>query len=108
MSESYVRTLPIIQTKELHRPQGGQRRMPKHVIPIREFLASLPLFETLEPAALARLAAGINAVDAPKGTVIVRRGDSCVGFHVVVFGRVKLCLQTQRGDEKVVDLLTRG
>jgi CRP-like cAMP-binding protein len=40
--------------------------------------------------------------------VIVRRGDPCVGFHVVVFGRVKLCLQTQRGDEKVVDLLTRG
>jgi CRP-like cAMP-binding protein len=82
--------------------------MPKHAIPIREFLGSLPLFETLEPAALARLAAGITAVDAPKGTVIVRRGDPCLGFHVVVFGRVKLCLQTQRGDEKVVDLLTRG
>ncbi|MGZ8153949.1 MAG: Crp/Fnr family transcriptional regulator [Burkholderiales bacterium] len=82
--------------------------MPKHIIPIRDFLASLPLFETLEPGALARLAAGITAADAPKGTVIVRRGDPCVGFHVVVFGRVKLCLQTQRGDEKVVDLLTRG
>lgn len=82
--------------------------MLKQPIPICEFLGSLPLFKGLDPCALARLAGEITAVDAPKGTVLLRRGDPCLGFHVVVFGQVKLCLQTVRGDEKVVDLLDRG
>jgi CRP-like cAMP-binding protein len=82
--------------------------MAKHTIPTREFLSSLPLFSTLDPDAISRLAAGMNALDAPRGTVLVRRGDPCVGFHVVVFGDVKLCLQTSRGQEKVIDLVSRG
>lgn len=82
--------------------------MSKHPIPTSEFLASLPLFRELDPCALVRLADGIVAIDAPKGTVLLRRGDACVGIHVVVFGQVKLCLQTVRGDEKVVGLLGRG
>lgn len=82
--------------------------MLKHVIPLRDFLASLPLFAPLDQSALTRLASGITAIDAPKGTIIVRRGDPCVGFHVVVFGTVKLGLQTPRGQEKVIDLVSRG
>lgn len=82
--------------------------MLKHPIRISEFLRSLPLFEALEDCALARLAAGITAIDVPKGTVLFRRGDPCIGFHVVVFGQIKVSLQTPNGDEKVVDLLGRG
>jgi CRP-like cAMP-binding protein len=82
--------------------------MPKHTIPLREFLASLPLFSPLDVGAIERLAAGITAIDAPKGTVIVRRGEPCQGLHVVVFGTVKLSLQTPRGHEKVIDLVGRG
>ena len=82
--------------------------MSRQPIPITDFIASLPLFAQLDPAALARLAAGIAVIDAPKGSVLLRRGDACNGFHVVVFGQVKLCLQTVRGDEKVVGLLGRG
>jgi CRP/FNR family transcriptional regulator, dissimilatory nitrate respiration regulator len=82
--------------------------MPKQTIPLREFLASLPLFAPLEAAAIERLAAGITAIDAPKGTVIVRRGESCQGLHVVVYGTVKLSLQAPRGQEKVIALVGRG
>lgn len=82
--------------------------MVKQAIHISEFLRSLPLFTTLDDGALARLAGGMTAIDASKGTVLVRRGDPCVGLHVVVFGQVKVSLQTSKGDEKVVDLLGRG
>jgi CRP/FNR family transcriptional regulator, dissimilatory nitrate respiration regulator len=82
--------------------------MLRHPIRIIEFLRSLPLFEALEDCALARLAAGITAVDVTKGTVLLRRGDPCIGFHVVVFGQIKVSLQTPKGDEKVVDLMGRG
>lgn len=82
--------------------------MLKHPIHVSEFLRSLPLFRALDDCALARLAAGIVAVDAPKGTVLLRRGDPCHGFHVVVFGQIKVSLQTPKGDEKVVELVGRG
>jgi CRP/FNR family transcriptional regulator, dissimilatory nitrate respiration regulator len=76
--------------------------------PISGFLASLPLFANLESRALERLASGATAIDAPKAAVVARRGDPCHGFHVVVFGQIKLALQAPRGDEKVVDVLDRG
>lgn len=82
--------------------------MAKTPIPLSDFLSSLPLFRGFEPADLRRLAAGIQAVDAPKGTVLARRGESCAGFYVIVFGQVKLALQAQRGNEKIVELLGRG
>lgn len=82
--------------------------MPKQAIPTREFLRSLPLFGELPRSALRRLESGASTVDAPKGTLIARCGEPCAGFHVVVFGQVKLALRTPRGDEKVTALLERG
>ncbi|MGZ5227082.1 MAG: Crp/Fnr family transcriptional regulator [Burkholderiales bacterium] len=82
--------------------------MLKHPIPIGDFLSSVPLFKEFDEGALGRFATGITAFDVPKGSVFLRRGDPCTGFHVVVYGQVKLSLQTPRGDEKVVELLTRG
>src|SRR5688500_3254887 len=82
--------------------------MLKQSIHISEFLRSLPLFAPLDDDAIARLASGMTAIDAPKGTVLLRRGDPCLGFHVVVFGQIKVSLHTSKGDQKVVDLLVRG
>ena len=82
--------------------------MLKSTIPVSDFLSSLPLFRGLDPADLERFAEGIHAVDAPKGTILSRRGDRCVGFYVIVFGQVKLALQAQRGTEKIVEILGRG
>jgi CRP-like cAMP-binding protein len=82
--------------------------MLKHPIPVRDFVSSLPLFEGLDGVALKRLTTQISALDVPKGGVFVRRGDACLGLHVVVYGHVKLSLQAPKGDEKVVELLQRG
>ena len=82
--------------------------MLKTPIPVSDFLASLPLFRGFDLADLRRLAEGIQPVDAPKGTVLSRRGDRCLGFYVIVFGQVKLALQAQRGNEKIIEILGRG
>lgn len=84
------------------------RILSRHPIPASDFLASLPMFQPLDAAALTRLARGTTAIDAPKGTVLMRRGDLCTGFHVVVYGQVKLALHALRGNEKVVGLPGRG
>ncbi|HEX2830467.1 MAG TPA: Crp/Fnr family transcriptional regulator [Burkholderiales bacterium] len=80
-------------------------RSPIHV---RDFLASLPLFKDIHAVDLRRIAERIESVDAPKGTVLAQRGQRCAGFYVVVYGHVKLALQTQRGNEKIVEILGRG
>jgi hypothetical protein len=40
--------------------------------------------------------------------VLFRRGDSALGFHIIVFGQAKLAFTSLRGDEKVVDLMDPG
>jgi CRP/FNR family transcriptional regulator, dissimilatory nitrate respiration regulator len=75
---------------------------------IHRFLDNLALFHGLDTTALKRLAAGTAVVDASKGATITRRGDPCAGFHVLVFGQVKLSVHTPRGDEKVIEVLERG
>ncbi len=77
-------------------------------IPITDFLGNLPLFRQLDHAAVERIAAGTSELDAPRGTVIFHRGDNSAGMHIVVFGQIKLSLQTNSGDEKVVELIDPG
>ena len=77
-------------------------------IPIEDYLINLPPFKELPVADIARIAAGTMEIDAPRGTVVFRRGERCLGCHVVVFGQVKLALQTLQGEEKIVELMGRG
>ena len=37
-----------------------------------------------------------------------RKGDSCAGFHVVVYGQIKLAFGASDGSEKVVEILGPG
>lgn len=82
--------------------------MPRAATHPSAFLVHLPLFAALERSQLERIAAAVTAVDAPRGSLIFSRGDSCLGFHVIVYGQVKLTLRTPRGDEKVVEVLGPG
>jgi CRP-like cAMP-binding protein len=75
---------------------------------VRELLAHAPLFRGLSPEELARIAAGTTQVPADRGDVLFRRGDACNGFHLVVFGQVKLALGTPSGAEKVIEILGAG
>ncbi|MGA8033526.1 MAG: Crp/Fnr family transcriptional regulator [Casimicrobiaceae bacterium] len=77
-------------------------------IETQTFLSRLPLFSRIEPAALERIAAGTTELRIPRGEVIVNRDDPCVGFHLIVYGQVKLALVTPNGDEKILEIIGAG
>ena len=77
-------------------------------IKTQSFLANLPLFKELAPAEIDRLAAGTTELLVPRGEIVFQRGDPCVGFHVVVYGQVKLAFVTPQGNEKVVEIVSPG
>lgn len=42
------------------------------------------------------------------GSILFRKGDACTGFHVIVYGQVKLAFGASDGSEKVVEILGPG
>ena len=80
------------------------------VAPIRvqAFLANVPLFKELAPGELDRVAAFTREVRASRSEILFHRGDEARGFHIIVFGQVKLVFVSAGGDEKVVDILGPG
>lgn len=79
-----------------------QRTVPKSL------LARLPLFAGLAPDELALLTAGARSQDVPNGDFLFHRGDPCRGFYVVQRGQIKLVLPSQRGTDKVIDIVHPG
>jgi len=72
---------------------------------VQSLLANLPLFSDLRENDLGRIAACTSSVHAAKGETIFRRGDPCGGFHVVVYGQVKLGFTSAQGAEKVIEII---
>ncbi len=77
-------------------------------IKVQSFLANVPLFRELASDELDRIASNTREVRAERAEVLFRRGDPALGFHIIVFGQVKLAFTSARGDEKVVDLIGPG
>lgn len=82
--------------------------MPTTPIRVQTFLANIPLFKELEPEELDRIAAGTRNTHVNRGEILFRKGDACTGFHVVVYGQVKLAFTSPNGAEKVVELMGPG
>ena len=82
--------------------------MPPRTIKVEEFLRNLPLFRDLSAGEVDRIAASTSQVRLPAGSILYRKGDSCAGFHVVVYGQVKLAFGASDGSEKVVEILGPG
>jgi CRP-like cAMP-binding protein len=76
---------------------------PVEKIKPQSFLAQLPLFEAMSGAELDRIALGTSTIRVARGATIFQRGDPCVGFHVVIYGQVKLSFVSPHGAEKVVE-----
>ncbi len=74
----------------------------------REFLKRLPLFADFSAQELTTLAAQTQESYVPRCTPIFRRGDPCRGFHVVIYGQVKLGFLSVQGDEKIVEIIGPG
>ena len=77
-------------------------------IKTQAFLANLPMFTDMRLEELDRVAAATLPVYAPKGQALFQCGDPCTGFHVVVYGQVKLGFTSPQGIEKVVEIVSPG
>lgn len=77
-------------------------------ISLESHLANLPLFTGIATADLERIAQASKLISAPKGNVLMRVGDACLGFHLLVFGQVKLAFTSNQGTEKIVEIVRQG
>ncbi|MYM88783.1 helix-turn-helix domain-containing protein [Rugamonas sp. FT107W] len=82
--------------------------MEKNKIKVQTFLARVPLFNSMGPEELSRIALGTTEVRVERGGTIFQRGDPCIGFHQVVYGQVKLAFTSLAGGEKVIELIGPG
>lgn len=72
------------------------------------YLANLALFQQVPAEFLQRIALGTTELRLAKGKTVFQRGDPCVGFHVVIYGQVKLGFVSPQGAEKVVEIIQPG
>lgn len=77
-------------------------------IKVRSFLANLPLFRELSAGEIERLAQGTRESQVARGQILFQRGDPCEGFHVIVYGQIKLAFNSANGMEKVVEIMGPG
>lgn len=87
--------------------EGAGRARPSQ-IRVQAFLANLPMFSGLNAAELDLIARGTLPSHCAKGETIVRAGDPCTGFHLVVYGQVKLGFTSPQGVEKVIEIIRPG
>jgi len=77
-------------------------------IKVQAFLANLPMFSEMSAAELDRIAALTASIAYEKGQSLFQCGDPCTGFHVLVYGQVKLGFTSPQGVEKVVEIVRPG
>jgi CRP-like cAMP-binding protein len=74
----------------------------------REFLKRLPLFNDFSADELDELARQTTEMHVARGAPIFHRGDPCRGFHIVIYGQVKLGFLSAHGGEKIVEIIGPG
>jgi len=77
-------------------------------ISIESLLSHVPLFDGLVPEEITRLAKCTQELRVSKGEMLFHRGDPCSGFHVLVYGQIKLGFTSAQGNEKVVEIVQEG
>ena len=77
-------------------------------INIEALLTHVPLFNGLEAPEIARIARGTREINAARGDILFNKGDVSTGFHLIVYGQVKLAFTSAQGGEKVVDIVGQG
>ncbi|MDP3440292.1 MAG: Crp/Fnr family transcriptional regulator [Azonexus sp.] len=79
-----------------------------HPINIEALLTHVPLFNGLAPEEITRIGRHTREINIPKGGILFHKGDPCNGFHLLVYGQVKLAFTSPQGNEKVVEILSQG
>jgi CRP-like cAMP-binding protein len=72
---------------------------------IGQIIEHMPLFQALNGEQRALLLDGISSCRLQKGEVLFFKGDPVAGFHIVVFGQIKLTVQSAEGEEKVIEII---
>jgi len=80
----------------------------KHPVNIEALLTHIPLFEGLGPEEITRMAHSTREIHASKGDILFHKNDPCNGFHLLVYGQIKLAFTSQQGNEKVVQIVQQG
>ena len=71
-------------------------------------ISQLPLFSSMSPDEVGRIAAGTREVKASKGDILFHKGDTNHGFHLLLSGQIKLAFTSAQGNEKVVEIIQPG
>jgi cAMP-binding proteins - catabolite gene activator and regulatory subunit of cAMP-dependent protein kinases len=87
---------------------SGDKDVKRDKEKIRNLLKRVALFDQLSEDDLTNVVAGTTEQHIRRGETIFNRGDACNGFHIVVYGQVKLIAVSPAGAEKVVRLLGPG
>jgi len=82
--------------------------MEKERIRVTDYLSNVPLFSELDSDEIESLAGGTTLVQLARKEVLFRRGEPCVGFHIVVYGDIKLSFVSASGEERVAQLVSAG
>lgn len=72
---------------------------------VPQLLAHVPIFRDLAHEEIERISRGTTQVHCERGQALFQRGEPCRGFHIVVYGQVKLFIPGADGAEKVIEIL---
>jgi CRP-like cAMP-binding protein len=72
------------------------------------FLAEPPLFKSLDPATLERLAAATTRRTLKRGETLFRKGDAPTGMYVVVYGEIRLISRTPARGARLTGVIGPG
>ena len=79
-----------------------------HAVNVEALLTHIPLFNGLAADEIARIARSTREIHATKGDILFHKGDPCTGFHLLVYGQIKLAFTSPQGSEKVVEIIGAG
>ncbi len=79
-----------------------------HSLNTAALLSHVPLFNGLVSEEIARIARGTREVHAVRNDILFHKGDTPTGFHLVVYGQIKLAFTSSQGGEKVIEILGQG
>lgn len=71
-------------------------------------LKNSALFGEMDDEEIALIARETREQRYERGASIFHQGDACTGFHIVVFGQIKLSFVSPGGTEKIVDVVEQG
>jgi CRP-like cAMP-binding protein len=80
----------------------------RRAIDPQDLLARLPICKGLARDAIQRLAASTTRRALARGELLFRQGEPSTGFHIVVYGSIKLSMRGRDGSERVVDIVGAG